>query len=281
MSHIVTPSYKSGFASPSRGEMEYPSLWRGCVGAWCPSLGETGLVLRDHSGYGNHGTLTNMDPATDWVASNGKMALDFDGSNDFVSAMPGSQLSNVSGSISFWVKPTNSWNSGVREFWFGTDLAGYGGIEFQNWFSNTLYVGWQDYSPSADYRIVVTRSSTNWTQNIWGTYVLTWGFGNSFLYFNGVTIGSHASTTVNIDNSSFPNLRIAAVVFDSTRGSGQLDDFRVYNRVLTPSEIKLLATRRGIAYETKRIMAGRQGAAAVTRFRNSNSGTRRGSRQTA
>ena len=39
----------------------------------------------DRSGYGNHGTLTNMDPGTDWVPSGGKLALDFDVSNDYVS----------------------------------------------------------------------------------------------------------------------------------------------------------------------------------------------------
>lgn len=56
---------------------------RNLVGAWCPAVsGSDGFLLRDLSGNGYHGTLTNMDPATDWVTNNGYQALDFDGSND-------------------------------------------------------------------------------------------------------------------------------------------------------------------------------------------------------
>ena len=61
-----TPSYKQGFARCA-AESDKPDLWTGLPGLWMPSLGVTGDTLRDISGYGNHGTLTNMDPATDWV----------------------------------------------------------------------------------------------------------------------------------------------------------------------------------------------------------------------
>jgi len=47
-------------------------------------MGVTGATLYDVSGRGNHGTLTNMDPATDWVGSPDGWALDFDGSNDHI-----------------------------------------------------------------------------------------------------------------------------------------------------------------------------------------------------
>lgn len=74
-----------GEFAKSQAEAEYPELWRGLVGAWSPCLSPRGgTVLRDLSGRGNHGTLTNMDAATDWVTSGGKTALDFDGSNDRV-----------------------------------------------------------------------------------------------------------------------------------------------------------------------------------------------------
>jgi hypothetical protein len=63
-------------------EAAYPHLWRGLVGAWVPSLGVTGGTLRDASGRGYHGTLTNMDAATDWQTSGGG-SLDFDGTNDY------------------------------------------------------------------------------------------------------------------------------------------------------------------------------------------------------
>jgi len=81
----------------------YPSLRQGLVGAWCPSLGATGYTLHDQSGYNNHGTLTNMDAGTDWVASGDGLALDFDGANDYID-IPVRGLPSIQGAktISLW-----------------------------------------------------------------------------------------------------------------------------------------------------------------------------------
>ena len=65
-------------------ESTVPRLWDGVIGAWCPSLGPTGSRFHDFSRYGNWGTLTNMDPPTDWVVDGGQYSLDFDNTNDYV-----------------------------------------------------------------------------------------------------------------------------------------------------------------------------------------------------
>ena len=60
-----------------------------------------GQTVRDIVG-GNDGTLTNMDPASDWVGG----ALDFDGSNDII--VPSSNFVDVPGnnfSFSVWINP--------------------------------------------------------------------------------------------------------------------------------------------------------------------------------
>lgn len=57
---------------------------RGCVGAWYASATEHGLYWEDISGQRNHGTLTGMDPTTDWAEGKDGWGLDFDGSNDYV-----------------------------------------------------------------------------------------------------------------------------------------------------------------------------------------------------
>lgn len=63
-------------------------LERGVVGYWCPMLATTGLRLYDRTNRKNHGTLTNMDAASDWVTAKVRntsgRALDFDGVNDRV-----------------------------------------------------------------------------------------------------------------------------------------------------------------------------------------------------
>ena len=88
-----------------QAEAEYPELWQGLVGAWSPCLSPRGgTVLRDLSGRGNHGTLTNMDPETDWVFSGGRSALDFDGTNDHVSLSNPSRLTAYThGWLSLWL----------------------------------------------------------------------------------------------------------------------------------------------------------------------------------
>jgi len=82
---LATPSYETGFA-PRDGAPAYPGLRKGLVGAWAPALGMTGGKLRDISGRGNDGTLTNMDPATDWSRNEGRLGLDFTSAtpNEFV-----------------------------------------------------------------------------------------------------------------------------------------------------------------------------------------------------
>jgi len=77
------PSYANGFA-PRDGPSANPNLLDGLVGAWIPAFGPTGGTLFDVSGRGNHGTLTNMDAATDWVMTEKGWALDFDGDNDII-----------------------------------------------------------------------------------------------------------------------------------------------------------------------------------------------------
>ena len=68
------PSYAQGYAR-NAAESENPGLWQGIRLGASMSLGPTGLTLRDWSGWGNHGTLTSMDPATDWVMTEKGWAL--------------------------------------------------------------------------------------------------------------------------------------------------------------------------------------------------------------
>jgi hypothetical protein len=54
---------------------------------------------------GKNGTLTNMDPLTDWVTGIRDGALDFDGIDDYVSLGPIDALKDKTVTISAWIKP--------------------------------------------------------------------------------------------------------------------------------------------------------------------------------
>ncbi len=85
------------------------------VAAWVESRDPettSSTVITDLVGS-NDGTMTNMDPATDRVSDTGAggvRALDFDGSNDYVTVPHNSVLNpGLSAfSISCWIKPPNS-----------------------------------------------------------------------------------------------------------------------------------------------------------------------------
>lgn len=85
MSQFYIPTFSEILnVSRSRGgDSRAPGLWRGLVGAW-PLQEPGGLTAFDVSGYHNHGTLTNMDAATDHVVTPMGRALDFDGTSDYV-----------------------------------------------------------------------------------------------------------------------------------------------------------------------------------------------------
>lgn len=218
-------------------ELLYPSLWKGCVGAWCPSRQRARGVstLIDHSPFNNHGTLTNMDPGTDWVPSEGKYALDFDGTNDTVTAaLP---AVSIPISFSFWIKisstqvnnyPIFLYNASPSlQFGFGLPVVPPGRIFFK---AGTYF----NYSVTP-------------IHDTWAHLAVVYESSQTSLYVNGAFLESGAA-------ASITNLR-SLTIAGGAAGlyfTGLQDDIRPYNRSLTPSEIKTLSLRRGIAYETQR-----------------------------
>jgi hypothetical protein len=198
------------------------------VGWWCPSIDATGGILLDRSGRNNHGTLTNMDPASDWVAS-GKGALDFDGVDDFVNTGNWSNsLTRIS--VSAWVRPT----SGTRQDF----VSKWGSINYQ-------YVLLQGVTASRFQFYISTTSSnaigsgdstTVISAGVWYHVVGTYDGSTVRLFINGLLENS-TSHSGNLSASTQNNLigKSGDALF-----AGQLDDIRIYNRALTAGEVSQL-----------------------------------------
>ena len=232
---ILPASYLNGFA-PRDGQPLYPSLWTGCVGAWNPGLGPSGLTLRDQSGFGRHGTLTN---GPTFAASQGRYAMNFDGTNDYVDAGNMGTFPSA-GSILFSINPavvanynnplqTDDGNAGIR-----FEIDGYG----------TFYVIIA-YSGSPDVHYYL---SSGLVVNKWRHVTLNWNKNANSVagYLDGVQKFSEAQTNW---PTTLPKFRIGAGFNTSRFWNGLMDDVRLYNRALSPNEIRTLATRPGIAYE--------------------------------
>lgn len=266
---ILPGSYANGFA-PRDGQPLYPELWHGCVGAWAPCLGPTGITLRDWSGFRRHGTLTNMDTSSDWVRSRGQYALDLDGSNDHVSAPSSGLRFTGPQSVSLWVnwrsitvanRPqvftvaeaagnfTSQISAGINNF--GSPVEGG-----SNFTVNAYSVASGGLWGRAYTAATFSGRLNEWINFVFGHDGTTWK-----IYVNGVpdcvvvqALGPQALATAD------PLLLGASAGARYT--DGLIDDVMMFNRMVTPSEARLLASRRGIAYE----LAPRRRASVAVQF---------------
>jgi hypothetical protein len=221
---------------------EHPSLCQGLVGAWCPSLGASGLSLIDRSGRNAHGTLTNMGGQTSWQPVAGAPAVTLDGTNDFsVSSDRTGLAGNVPWSVAFWLY--SSATSGTVIYSGGGSAAGLGILVRLGTSGGLSYSG-----GTTNCTIGNAFDLGKWTHGVFvypGTVIR-----ETIYYRNGVRLGTVSESPANAANVAANYVR-QSVWLGSLSGTGQflngsLDDVRLYNRSLTPSEIHLLASRRGI-----------------------------------
>jgi len=221
---------------------EYPSLRQGLVGAWCPSLGASGLTLIDRSGRNNHGTHTGA-----MTAAPGGLTLDLSGTQSarFANAsLLYPSLTSVT--YSGWVRMrsfTNAYNSLLETQTDGTT---------QNNYQLTLLIKSNGRLAVYVFGTVSTQSNYDGTgaftlsTNTWFHICFTFLGGVALTgYVNGIQDATVSSPISTLAASSGPVL-IGNSVFGTRTLNGQLDDIRLYSRALTLSEIRLLASRRGI-----------------------------------
>lgn len=213
------------------------SLRNGLIGAWCPSVsGWGGNLLRDLSGYGNHGTLTNMDPATDWVVSGGTQALDFDGVNDFVLCTQNYVPLAIPVTATAWVVLSVVGQSGTFVAKSDGNISNDG-----SWAIATTNGGSGFRALYRDGATTRSAASTStYSANVPFFVAATYSQTDVSIFINGSFEAS--STIVNAIASNSQ-----AVTIGSREGlqaflNGRLLEARVYNRILSAQEIRTLYT---------------------------------------
>jgi len=200
------------------------------VGHW--KLDEdSGTTASDSSSKGNDGTLTDMDPVTDWVPGNIENALEFDGGDDHVVVPHDSSLSLMNQfTVAAWIYNEslsgydlvlNQGTSGTnRNYCFGTDddkiIFGFddGGFREFKEDVNLLTGTW--------YHIAATFNNTSDSVRV---------------YLNGAEVKSWSTDRQPLTNSE--DLYIGRSQYGEY-WDGRLDDVRIYNRVLSEDEISAL-----------------------------------------
>lgn len=209
----------------------------GLVGYWSFEDGK-GSTITDFSGKGNTGTLTNMDPATDWVAGKRGKALDFDGSNDHVVIGGPSSIYGMTTDLSVfaWIKTTDTaWEA------FSGGNADDGGWGLSS-FSSIGGTGQLTPLTGGTWR---TSGHSNVSDGEWHHvgYTLSSDSGGTLQFYkDGVADGS-AITSAGAHSNVGAAIRMGS---ENNAGSfpftGQMDEARVYSRAITAAEVAALYT---------------------------------------
>ena len=261
-------------------EARYPQLWAGRVFGVCPSVqGPAGLNLYDTTGRGRHATLSGMDAPTDWIRSTGQYALDMDGVNDQIVIPAPAGIPSTAMSFATWLRTTQ--DSAFMLFSISTPAsAKWGTIWLGNGVTGQLSneIVTVETSMSASTIRGYTNASRTFFDGSWRHVAVVFNGSGTVIYVDGIrrttTVGSGQT-----DNGRFWDTTVTATkcrIGSIDYGSGDSffalmtwDDAAIWQRPLTDGEARLLATRRGIAYEARRdILGGTSFAAYWARRQN-------------
>lgn len=194
----------------------------------------------DSSGLNNHGTGSNITPAT---GQNGQAntAYSFNGSNSYIDAQVTSLSGDAPHSISFWIRPSSlaivsdpfSMGTAANNSYSAFDL--YSNESAWYFFNNDIRTG------------TVIAPANTWTL-VAATY--TGGGGtttNKKIYANAVALATISSGAGYGQLLALPTPSPVGIGRDRGRNAqyfnGLIDDVRIYNRALTPTEVTTLYNR--------------------------------------
>ncbi len=193
----------------------------GLVGYWPMDEG-SGTVASDHSGNGNTGTLVS---GPTWVTGKLGQALSFNGTNQKVQTLTEASPANTNRTICAWVNTSSTAREGVvtsRPSSTGWALT-----------INRITPGNLTYINDSSFIEVAGGITTNKWFHICASYVSSTRAVT--LYTNGVSLGGGIIGAIDTATS------YTLIGYDGFGYfAGVIDDARVYNRVLSATEIAYL-----------------------------------------
>ena len=213
---------------------------RGIVGAWMLNEG-SGTRVFGYARNPTYGTLTGMDPATDWTTGLHGFALDLDGTDDWVDF------------------GTNGWNTLLNAssgftiaLWFqagtapGTNQFRHTVCVSQNFGSTSNYIGLGSTATTNNFKILsngeTPGSGTALTAGTWYMGALTWNGSQFRPYLDGKL--DYAAFTPS--GSNWKTGATLALGREAVLGAahhyhnGRVSDLRVFSRALGADELAAL-----------------------------------------
>jgi hypothetical protein len=222
----VPPPVVIDLCGPPPGRAAIPNL------VLAMSMNEnSGATVSDSSGQANHGTITEAT----WTAS-GKYgaALTFDGLNDWVTVADAPSLHLTTGiTMSAWIFPT-ALNGGTSNGWRTVASKESSPANSYEFYANSSTPVPRGYiSVGGEYRSVA--GTIQLSLNVWSHLAFTYDGVNLRLYVDGAQVGVTAATGTALVGTG--PLRIGGNLTWSEFFAGRIDELRIYDRALTPTEI--------------------------------------------
>jgi len=223
------------------------------AGASFAQVPTTGLVAyypfngnaNDLTANANNATVNNATLTTDRFG-NANSAYSFNGTSAYLLASNTKGLDNNEYTISYWINVNTLPTSGNSQYIFdlGSEYSPnlvYGQVSGlnNNYFSTT---GWSTGAGNTSNGVANGYLSLLPTPATWYNVTITRNKTSVNTYINNTPVSTATTNNVNAFYSSPNNLYIGGrTSLDATKFfNGKLDDFRIYNRVLTTSEIDAL-----------------------------------------
>jgi hypothetical protein len=195
----------------------------------------SGTTAADSSGNGKNAALSG---GATWVAGHAGNALSLNGSNAYGSLPTGIVSALNDFTVATWVKVDASTNW-TRIFDFGTGT------------STSMFLTPKAGSSGGGLRFAITTSGSGGEQQlnapalatgVWKHVAVTLSGTTGRLYVDGVQVASNTSMTLKPSSLGNTNLNyLGKSQYSDPYLQGALDDFRIYNRALSASEIAALA----------------------------------------
>ena len=216
--------------------------------AWyrCESAaGTTETVLPDSTAHGNDGTLVTGAagaPGHSFAAGRIGNALDLSYANEGYVTLPAGLLADAcEATIATWVYINSNVNAWTRIWDFGQDTTSY---MFLTPITNTDDLARFGMSICGNTQEEVITGQAPIATLTWTHVAVVLGPSGGTLYVDGAPVGTNSSMTLRpADLGSTPYNYIGRSQFsDDPYLDADIDDFRVYDRALSPEEIQALAS---------------------------------------
>jgi fibronectin type 3 domain-containing protein len=195
----------------------------------------SGTTAADSSGNGWNGTLVG---GPTWVAGKFNNAINLNGSGQYVTLPIGVVNGLNDFTIAAWVKlaSVSNW---MRIFDFGTGTEAYMFLTPLNDHTNTVRYAISTAGYNGEQRI---DGPVPLTAGAWTHVAVTLSGTTGTLYINGTAVSTNTNMTLNPSGLGITNLNyIGKSQFSDPYLNGLVDDFRIYGRALTATEINTLA----------------------------------------